>query len=367
MGEMEKSNRKSLSLAKITRPALSGVLDRKRLFRELDRGRKRPAMWISGPGGAGKTTLVNSYLKARGLPSIWYQVDEGDSDIATFFYYMGLAEKKANPRKRKPLPLLTPEYMMGIPTFTRRYFEELFSRLKPPYLVVLDNYHEVPEESPFHEMIQTGLSVVPEGISVMLVSRTEAPGAFARLRANEMMSTLGWEEIRLTLGETSSMLRLRRKPKELAQYLHETTDGWAAGIVLLMEKAGKIEQKHIEGQSTKEVFDYFAAEILGKSDAETQDFLLKTSLLPFVTPGMAESLTGMDDAGGILNRLSRDNFFTVRRPGSRQSYQYHPLFRAFLGERARGIFTGERGLGRADKADNGTGPLSDYAGQVPCS
>jgi ATP/maltotriose-dependent transcriptional regulator MalT/DNA-binding SARP family transcriptional activator len=338
---MEKSNRKSLSIAKITRPALSGVLERKRLYRELDRGRRCPAIWVSSPAGSGKTTLVNSYLKSRGLPSIWYQVDEGDSDIATFFYYMGLAEKKANPRKRKPLPLLTPEYMMGIPTFTRRYFEELFSRLKSPYLVVLDNYHEVPEESPFHEMIQTGLSVVPEGISVVLVSRTEAPGAFARLRANEMMSTLGWEEIRLTLGETSSLLRLRRKPKELAQYLHETTDGWAAGIVLLMEKAGKTEQKHLQGQSTKEVFDYFASEILEKSDEKTKDFLLKTSLLPFITPGMAESLTGMDDAGGILHRLSRDNFFTVRRPGSRQSYQYHPLFRAFLGERARGIFTGE--------------------------
>jgi hypothetical protein len=39
------------STAKITRPALSGVLERKRLFRKLDGGRKRSAVWVSGPPG----------------------------------------------------------------------------------------------------------------------------------------------------------------------------------------------------------------------------------------------------------------------------------------------------------------------------
>jgi ATP/maltotriose-dependent transcriptional regulator MalT len=304
--------------------------------------------------------LVNSYLKACGLPCIWYQVDEGDSDIATFFYYMGLAAKKAAPRKRKPLPLLTPEYMMGVPAFTRRYFEELFSRLKPPHVVVLDNYQEVPEGSPFHDVIQTGLSVVPEGISVVLVSRTEAPGAFARLRANEMMSALGWEEIRLTLAETVNMLRLRRKPKELAQHFHEMTEGWAAGIVLLMGKAGEVEPRYLEGHTPQEVFDYFAAEMFEKSDGKTQEFLLKTSLLPFIAPEMAERLTGMGNAGEVLGGLSRDNFFTVKRPGARLSYQYHPLFREFLIEKARGAYLAEELSGLKTKA----ALVLEEAGQV---
>ena len=61
--------------------------------------------------GSGKTALTASYLDNGKFPCLWYRMDEGDGDIATFFYYLGLAAKKASPRKRKPLPLLTPEYL----------------------------------------------------------------------------------------------------------------------------------------------------------------------------------------------------------------------------------------------------------------
>jgi len=118
-------------IAKITRPILADIFPRVRLFKLMDTGRKKSVIWIAGPPGCGKTTLVASYLNARGLPCLWYQIDPEDSDPATFFYYLGQAAKSAAPQKRKPLPFLTPEYQQGIPTFTLRYFEELFARLNP--------------------------------------------------------------------------------------------------------------------------------------------------------------------------------------------------------------------------------------------
>jgi hypothetical protein len=143
---MERNRQKPLSIAKITRPKLSVLLERKRLFKLLDSAGKKPIIWLSAPAGSGKTTLVASYLDRRGgacprpkratrriappkSTAIWYSVDAGDTDIASFFYYMGIAAKKAAPRYKKTLPLLTPEYLAGIPTFTRRWFENLFGRL----------------------------------------------------------------------------------------------------------------------------------------------------------------------------------------------------------------------------------------------
>src|SRR3990172_8069499 len=76
--------RTQTSIAKITRPKITGVYERKRLFKLLDQRLERPVVWISAPAGSGKTTLVASYLDARKLPCLWYQVDEGDSDIPPF-------------------------------------------------------------------------------------------------------------------------------------------------------------------------------------------------------------------------------------------------------------------------------------------
>jgi len=123
---------RNLAAVKITPPGVSGLVQRQRLFDLVDKERNKPIVYVSAPAGSGKTTLIASYLDYHKLQCIWYQCDGGDSDLATFFYYMGRAAKKANPRKKKILPLLTPEYLQGIPAFTRRYFEELYSRLTPP-------------------------------------------------------------------------------------------------------------------------------------------------------------------------------------------------------------------------------------------
>src|SRR4029450_13166890 len=124
-----------MGVAKTTRPPQAGILMRSRLVRRLDRAGKKPVTWVWAPPGAGKTTLGASYLAAGRARGLWCQADEGDSDVATFFYYLGLAA----PRRRRPLPLLTPEHHLGLAVFARRFFRELYSRLKPPGTGVFDN------------------------------------------------------------------------------------------------------------------------------------------------------------------------------------------------------------------------------------
>ncbi|MDI7260412.1 MAG: hypothetical protein QME90_10890, partial [Thermodesulfobacteriota bacterium] len=302
-------------------------------------------IWVSGPPGSGKTTLIASYLEARKLPCLWYQIDEGDRDPPTFFYYLGLAAKRASPRKRKLLPLLTPEYLQGIPIFTQRYFENLSNRLKIPSALILDNYHELPPDSPLHEIILNGLSRVPEGINVILISRTEPPPAFIRSRANNLMSNLGWEELRLNPEESRSIIRLKirqKLPKETIQHLHNTTDGWAAGLILMLESMKRgIEPQMLGKLTPEEIIDYFGKELFDKTDKEIQEFFLKTAFLPKMTAKMAEELTGLPHAGMILSVLSRNNYFTEKRIHAEPVYQYHPLFREFLLVRAKETFSQE--------------------------
>jgi DNA-binding SARP family transcriptional activator len=344
-------------IAKITRPILTEVFPRKRLFEALDRSWKRPVTWIAGPPGCGKTTLVSSYLDARKLPCLWYQVDPGDADPATFFYYLGLAAREAVPRTRKPLPLLTPEYRQGISTFTLRFFEDLFARLNPPlsplqkrgkggFVLVFDNYQEVPEDAPFHEIILNGLSRIPEGIKTIMVSRREPPPALVRLQANHQMEILGWDKLRLTLEESGGIIRLRarqKQAKDTISLLHRAADGWTAGLVLILESVerGVIEPQALGKLTPDEIFDYFGKELLDKTDRETQGFLLRTAFLPKMTPKMAEDLTGLPNARRILDALSRTHYFTEKRFHGEPVYQYHMLFREFLLSRAKENLSGE--------------------------
>ncbi|WP_129646807.1 hypothetical protein [Peristeroidobacter agariperforans] len=54
-------------MIKLTPPASDGVYPRRRLLKELDRLRRHGAVWLAAPGGAGKTTLIASYLQERRL------------------------------------------------------------------------------------------------------------------------------------------------------------------------------------------------------------------------------------------------------------------------------------------------------------
>jgi len=55
------------------------------------------------------------------------------------------------------------------------------------------------------------------------------------------MSLLGWEDIRFTADESNAIAMLkagRDLPGEVLSQLYQATDGWAAGLVLLMESLG---------------------------------------------------------------------------------------------------------------------------------
>jgi LuxR family maltose regulon positive regulatory protein len=334
-------------MIKIIRPTPKDVYLRHRLFDRLDHMRRFPVIWISAPAGSGKTTLVSSYIGDRNIPCLWYQLDRGDADLATFFYFMREASKKATPRKRLSLPLFTPEYHKGLFTFALRYFERLYDRLKPPFILVFDNYQEVPLDSPLQEAMSSALSMTPEGINIIVISRNDLPASLSRLKANRTAGLVQWEDIRLTEKEVKGIIKRSvdiSLPAKTMRLLYQLSDGWAAGFLLLYEghRKGTLTPEFAGKKIFEGVFEYFAAEIFRHLDAKIQEFFLTTAFLPKMTIPMAEGLTGDQAAGGVLRALNRNNYFIISHAGVKGMYEYHPLYRYFLLSRAREVFSPQR-------------------------
>ena len=140
--------RVSPRLAKTTRPRISAVFARERLFRELDGNRSAACTWIAGPPGAGKTALLASFVSERASGCLWHQIDADDADPLGFFGYLVQgAQGVLGSDAAKALPVLTADAAFSLPTFARRFFRDLFA-LAPGLTLVLDDYHEAPLRLP---------------------------------------------------------------------------------------------------------------------------------------------------------------------------------------------------------------------------
>jgi len=292
-------------------------------------------VWVFGPPGAGKTTLLASYVESRALRGLWYQVDAGDADPATFFYYL----REAAPRRaRSPLPLLTPEYLPDLAGFTRRFFRALFQRLQAPAVWVLDNFQEAPESSPFRGIVRDAAAELPAGINLVVVSRAEPPAEYARLNASGALALLGADELRLTVPETEGIvgLQLGKGLAGEAHALHERAGGWAAGLTLLLRGGGPAAGSLPDSSGGPQaVFDYLATEVFQQASPEMRALWLRTALLPRFTADAAQRLSGNDKAERLLDQLCRWRYFIDRRRADDPSYEYHALFQEFLRHQLR--------------------------------
>lgn len=320
---------------KLRRPRLHSVYPRRRLFRLLSANENHQTIWITGPAGCGKTTLINSYLNARKHPCLWYSLDEDDADMASFFYHLKLSAREFTfGNKAFPSPF-APDSLTDVALFSKRFFDEYFALFESPFVLVLDDYQQVKAESQLNEVLRNAVLRAPDHIKLFILSRKEPSDESEVMGDRSKVYHLNWNYLKLQQEETFAIAQAFCKEAlndDVAADLQKKTDGWAAGLILLL-KIGALENiapQYLSRQTPQPIFDYLNGEVFKNLSPMIRTQVCRLAFLPRISPANAQKVTRNKEIEIVLRQLYLENAFVNRVKEEGDAYRFHPLMRTFL-------------------------------------
>ena len=141
----------------LPRPTL---VERPRLFENLNQGCQVKLMLISAPAGYGKSSLVSEWAHKNIFPVTWLTLDKLDNDVARFINYFIAALKRFRSTFGDTiLPLLESPQIPSHQNLLGGLVNEL-SSLDGPHILVLDDYHVITNRT-IHELLTLLIENLP--------------------------------------------------------------------------------------------------------------------------------------------------------------------------------------------------------------
>ncbi|MEV5518609.1 LuxR C-terminal-related transcriptional regulator [Streptomyces flaveolus] len=316
-------------------------LRRERLVEHLDQALATPLTLVNGAAGAGKTLLTADWATGLREPVAWLTAEAGDRRPGVFWAYVFESLRACGARATTGGAPADSDGVGG--GLLASLAAELNARDRPVVLV-LDEYDRMTAPD-VAEQLEFVLRHAGRGLRLVLVTRTEPLLPLHRYRAADELTEIRGAELSFTPAEADALLRLHglHLSAHAASALVERTRGWAAGLrlsALAARESADPERylKEFEADHST-VADFLLAEVLKGRTEETQDLLLRVSVLDRFCPDLADALTLRNDAEPLLAGLHRENAFIERLGHS--WYRLHPLFReilrAHLHERMPGV------------------------------
>ncbi len=321
-----------MSARKFTIPPTSRQwLRRDRLMNHLSRAARKGIVFVSAPGGFGKTVAVAQWLADRRNKVAWLTLDRHDNEPAAFCAALlgAMAEAQKANRKLARLAALADESAEPLEYFLRSV--SLALNNEKNYCLVLDDFQVVDNRAILDPLPQI-INRLPTNFTILVLSRQEAPEPFSQLIAKDQVASLSVLELKFTPGEVRRLSQQRGMAldEKGAKALCRDTGGWALAVSARIARPPAAEAD-LEGaeEAGAPYFDhYIARHIWGNWNWEVRDLLLKTVIVQDLDADFCFHMTGRDNCGALLERLHRENAFVSHKGEKR--FRLHGVFREWL-------------------------------------
>ena len=335
---------------KFRRPDLSSnLIKRQRLIQRLRSNLSLSASFICAGPGWGKTTLAADFLNTVDIPSVWYDVEQSDSNIAGFIRYLVLAiQQEAPDFGHSTLNLVSSG---GAPRFDQLadlFLYELSEAVRQELIVVLDNIHHTFSADWTEPVLYRILQLLPANVHFILLARVAPPFTFSRMRSKQAMDQVDGRVLAFSRGEVASLFRGAVDDPAILDTLLEWTQGWVAGLQIIRKaiaadpSLGQQEIEDIINRSETEIFHYFADRVFRAEPLAMRELLIRSSLPVELTLEVLNDALGLNVAPEQIHAVVRENVFLTRLTGESDTYVYHPLFRDFLRKQLKEVIAPEQ-------------------------
>ncbi len=205
---------------------------------------------------------------------------------------------------------------------------------------VWDDVHVV-QKAWVWRWIDQFIELMPEQVTILLLSRERLGIALARRRARGALTEIGQADLCFSADETGAFVAQGAADpawadRERVEALCRRTGGWVSGLKLM----GARRDASIAEVVRDDVWEYLAEEVIHRLPPPLQSFLDACAVLDEIEPASAAVLAGLADAGkarALIEDLVRRNLWITVSDPQRQVVRLHDLLRDFLDQRMQRV------------------------------
>lgn len=316
------------------------ILVRQRLQDQIRKGLDRKLVLLCADAGYGKTTLLGQLARDLGKDCMYYTIDASDADMATFWSYMiaGIGRRLAKFGERvKDVINRTTDPRILVGTF----INDFLAATDQAFYILLDDCHHLYLNSEINNSLEYLLKNQPANLHLVIASRATPPFVRPSHLTKQEVFSLEKRQLEFDAAEIGKLLRETygmNIPGSEVERVEQHSAGWITAIQLILQKlvqAGEDRAKEtLNGYvaSGEDLFSYFGREVLENQPENIRRFLFGTSLLETMTPELCNRVLGIGNSAELLKKIEREHLFIAS--SSSDTYQYHPLFKDFILNRA---------------------------------
>ncbi len=315
-----------------------GFLHRARLIDWMHENIHRKLTFISAPAGYGKTSLLVDFASDVEVRICWCLVTQGDEDLRKFAWDLLLSIRQSFPNFGSEIESYLKTNPGGIDhvSLANDFINEALNHIDDYCLLFVDDYHLVAESDEVTGFFELLLDYLPDGIRLVVASRTEFGIPTGKLYARNEINLMNVDMLRFRTTELQQLITRSYRIKltdEEAEELAKRSDGW---IVAVMLAANSLKWgRSLEFQGTTDyVYSFLAQDVIERESEQLQQFMLAMAIVDEFNFDIARALFKEGPAEKLIQELEWRNLFVSRvETQEGPAYRFHQLFLEFLRHR----------------------------------